>query len=340
MSCSDRIVRVTYPKNCCPEVDDSQQLLYNGPALQCINVQTNQAFNEAIKEIDALICNTLNNIVCCPTTTTTSSSSSSTSTSSTTTSTSSTTTSTSSTTSTTTSTTTQAPPPSICWIVYVEGGTTEYANFPIGTSPALYNGKVWYGSATDGCIYWNSTLNKWVYDLNGLGGGALFGELDNNNNSYPISDSIYQWSPGCGESVNDTICSSEATSCPETICFLAVSENFGSVNQTISPEATLVNGKVWYKFIVDILDPEVLYIYWDNSSTYQPGGAWVVAYAMNTGLTPPFATTSIFSYLPSSTSNYPNDCVSGCTPVTWTNTIYAISDFTFYTFNRGVCTPE
>lgn len=62
MSCSDRIVRVTYPKNCCPEVDDSQQLLYNGPALQCINVQTNQAFNEAIKEIDALICKTIDDV--------------------------------------------------------------------------------------------------------------------------------------------------------------------------------------------------------------------------------------------------------------------------------------
>lgn len=70
MSCyPNKIVRVTYPKSCCPEVDDSQQLLYNGPALECINVQTNQTLNEAIKEIDAFICNTLNSL----TTTTTSS---------------------------------------------------------------------------------------------------------------------------------------------------------------------------------------------------------------------------------------------------------------------------
>ena len=71
MSChSNKIVRVTYPKNCCPEIDDSQQLLYTGPALPCIEVQTNQTLNDAIKEIDALICNTLNNLT---TTTTTSS---------------------------------------------------------------------------------------------------------------------------------------------------------------------------------------------------------------------------------------------------------------------------
>jgi hypothetical protein len=63
MSChSNIIVRVTYPKNCCPEVNDSQQLLYNGPALECVDVQTNQAFNEAIKEIDALICQTLDSL--------------------------------------------------------------------------------------------------------------------------------------------------------------------------------------------------------------------------------------------------------------------------------------
>jgi hypothetical protein len=72
MSCSDRIVRVTYPKNCSPEVDDSQQLLYNGPALSCIDVQTNQTLNDAIKEIDQLICQTLNNLTTSTSSTTTS----------------------------------------------------------------------------------------------------------------------------------------------------------------------------------------------------------------------------------------------------------------------------
>lgn len=72
MSCSDRIVRVTYPKNCSPEVNDSQQLLYNGPALPCIDVQTNQTFNDAIKEIDELICQTLNNLTTSTSSTTTS----------------------------------------------------------------------------------------------------------------------------------------------------------------------------------------------------------------------------------------------------------------------------
>jgi hypothetical protein len=77
MSCSDRIVRVTYPKDCTPEVDDSQQLLYNGPALACIDVQTNQTLNDAIKEIDALLCDAQNSLIeCCNTTTTTSSSTS------------------------------------------------------------------------------------------------------------------------------------------------------------------------------------------------------------------------------------------------------------------------
>ena len=72
MSChSDRIVRITYPKNCTPEVDDSQQLLYNGPALACIDVQTNQTLNDAIKEIDAFICQTLNELNNTTTTTTT-----------------------------------------------------------------------------------------------------------------------------------------------------------------------------------------------------------------------------------------------------------------------------
>jgi hypothetical protein len=69
MCCSDRIVRVTYPKKCCPEINDSQQLTYPGPALACITVQTGQTLNSAIKEIDTLICNTLNSL----TTTTTSS---------------------------------------------------------------------------------------------------------------------------------------------------------------------------------------------------------------------------------------------------------------------------
>ena len=66
MSChSNRIVRVTYPKNCSPEVDDSKQLLYNGPALACIDVQTNQTFNDAIKEIDTLLCDAIEQLFEC-----------------------------------------------------------------------------------------------------------------------------------------------------------------------------------------------------------------------------------------------------------------------------------
>lgn len=66
MSChSNRIVRVTYPKNCCPEVDDSQQLIYPGPALPCIDVQTNQTFNDAVKELDTLLCNAIQELFEC-----------------------------------------------------------------------------------------------------------------------------------------------------------------------------------------------------------------------------------------------------------------------------------
>jgi hypothetical protein len=70
MSCSDRIIYITYPKDCSPEVNDSQQLLYNGPALACIDVQTNQTLNDAIKEIDTFICQTLNSLTTTTSTTT------------------------------------------------------------------------------------------------------------------------------------------------------------------------------------------------------------------------------------------------------------------------------
>jgi len=194
MSChSDRIVRITYPKNCCPEVDDSQQLLYNGPALACIDVQTNQTLNDAIKEIDTLLCNAQNSLIeCCNTTTTTSSSTS---------------------TSTTTSTTTINP--TICFNYIIEGGNNFSETISPGVSPALYNGKVWYGinGSDEIVVYWNNT--EWVLDYNGLGGGGIVQTLDNNNNSLPISDSTYQWTPECADGgAGLEICSTTLGACP------------------------------------------------------------------------------------------------------------------------------
>ena len=54
MSCSSN--KVIYPSNNCPEVTDSEQLLYNGPALSCINVQTNNPLNDIFKKINNLFC--------------------------------------------------------------------------------------------------------------------------------------------------------------------------------------------------------------------------------------------------------------------------------------------
>lgn len=54
MSCSTN--KVTYPKDSCPKIDDSKQLLYNGPALSCINVQTNNSLNDILKKINDLFC--------------------------------------------------------------------------------------------------------------------------------------------------------------------------------------------------------------------------------------------------------------------------------------------
>ena len=54
MSCSTN--KVTYPKDSCPKIDDSKQLLYNGPALSCINVQTNSKLNDVFKKINDLFC--------------------------------------------------------------------------------------------------------------------------------------------------------------------------------------------------------------------------------------------------------------------------------------------
>jgi hypothetical protein len=115
MCCSDRIVRVTYPKKCCPEINDSQQLIYPGPALQCIEVQTNQTLNDAIKEIDALICNTLNNL-----------------------------------TTTTTTTTTQFVPLSLCFSIYGEG--FDPTNCVVSAEEGLINGKPYYKAVIDDCV--------------------------------------------------------------------------------------------------------------------------------------------------------------------------------------------
>jgi hypothetical protein len=235
------------------------------------------------------------------------------------------------------------PIPSICFILQTEGEYVNYANtnFPIGTSPALYNGKVWYGDTIgDRCIYWDLLSNLWVYDLNGLGGGFITGSLDNNNNDFPISDSTYQWIPGCGgETVNETICSSEATSCPENICFGVSGETTGGVTLFTNqfPQPSLINGKVWYKGQILDWSNDYFYIYWDNTNTYNTGGAWVAGVSTNGSLTPPLSPTNVAWYS-GSTGNYPTNCAFNCIPAApWNLTPFPIELVSFTVSNRGTC---
>jgi hypothetical protein len=123
----------------------------------------------------------------------------------------------------------------------------------------------------------------------------------------------------------------------ESICFATTAELFGvEYQQSIEPETTLINNKVWYKIVIDIFSSNVLYIYWDDTSTFLPGGTWVVGYDVSTSLTPPLAPTSIWAYDPVS-SNYPTDCASSCTPEVYTNTEYAAGDFYFAAVSKGDC---
>jgi hypothetical protein len=71
-NCQNKIVTITYPKNCCPDkVNSSNELLYNGPALPCVDVQTGESFNAAVKQIDELLCELINELTTTTTSTTT-----------------------------------------------------------------------------------------------------------------------------------------------------------------------------------------------------------------------------------------------------------------------------
>lgn len=59
---SNKIVRVTYPRNCQPELNESNDLIYSGPPLACIDGQTNASFNSIIKNLDNLLCETINKL--------------------------------------------------------------------------------------------------------------------------------------------------------------------------------------------------------------------------------------------------------------------------------------
>jgi len=126
-----------------------------------------------------------------------------------------TTTSTSSTSTTTTTTTTINP--AICFNYLVEGGDNIVETINPGVSPALYNGKVWYGinGSDEVVVYWNNT--EWVLTFEGLGGETITQTLDNNNNSLPISSSTYQWTPECVDGgIGVEICSTTLGVCPTT----------------------------------------------------------------------------------------------------------------------------
>jgi hypothetical protein len=71
MSCSDRIVRVKYPKGCLPEPNESNGLIYSGPPLACIDGQSDTAFSDIIKNLDTLLCETIDKLRATTTTTTT-----------------------------------------------------------------------------------------------------------------------------------------------------------------------------------------------------------------------------------------------------------------------------
>lgn len=120
----------------------------------------------------------------------------------------------------------------------------------------------------------------------------------------------------------------------ENICFDIEAEVINVIKQSFEPETTLVNGKAWYKIVVD--EFSTLYVYWDDTSTYLPGGTWVVGHDASPSLTPPLAPTSIWAYGPVS-SNYPTDCASSCTPEVYTNTEYAPFDFYFAAVIKGDC---
>lgn len=289
MSCHpNRIVRITYPKNCCPEVNDSQQLLYNGPALACVDVQTNQTFNDAIKEIDTLICNTLNSLT------------------------------------TTTSTTTQFVPSSMCFSFDGEspGGPYICTLEPAG---GLYNSKLYYIVLEPDCttplnlgdgilhVYFNTApglyQNKWVFGL--LGDPLRINQyLDLNvAPDYPIGisgsfDTQPPTNSGTWKGGNDEnpqwFITSSILECPTptNICFTHTGEGFPVVSCIVSPEPGLVNGKLYYKAVEDdcVTPFNNYYVWFSTSAPYI--NQWVMSPLNNT--------TNANSYLPvSSSANYP-----------------------------------
>jgi uncharacterized protein (TIGR02145 family) len=253
MSCQNYKVKST-SSNCIP--DDALttgNFLYNGAPLSCLDIQTGTVLNDAIKEIDALICQTLNNLT---TTTTTSSS-----------------------TSTTTSTTTIASQ-EICvaqgYEAVGEGLFISTTNLP---QPTLFNNKVWYQLIDNGLgnnvgsIYWSIALNAWVAsgslipntpDVN------VYQILDNNDNPLPISDSTYQWEsfidpPFSCESGGGAICSTSLGSCPPVdICFTVTREIPGFCSVTVSSEPTYFNDRVWYKIVGTSCAGVIDLVYWSS----------------------------------------------------------------------------
>lgn len=221
----------------------------------------------------------------------------------------------------------------LCVTFKDEDGALSIKTLQPGTSPLKYNGKVWYGDADGLAIYWNSTINKWVCDLDGLGGGSFFQTLDNNNNNLPTSSSTNLWTPACDTSLTKPICSSSLGICPENMCFKFGYITSPAINVNENPQGTLYNGKPWY---VINANTYYLYIYWDDD--YVAGPAWVVGYSTSSSATLPISNSNIWSYslIPSDT---PNDCISNCptsnTP--WTNTGNEQDDWFFIAVNRGEC---
>lgn len=70
MSCSNSIINIKYPNDCYSS-GSCQELIYDGPPLSCIDVQTDTYINEIIKNLDSLICETLDGLKTTTTTTTT-----------------------------------------------------------------------------------------------------------------------------------------------------------------------------------------------------------------------------------------------------------------------------
>lgn len=176
------INQIYYPKGCLPDdIEGSNQLLYKGPALSCIDVSTGTEFNDIIKDLDQKLCDLIDSL--------------------------------------TTTTTTTTVAEYICFAFELEGsGPVITVQLPSAGNIPPVDGKPAYDfSSTFGntaSVYWDGI--RWVYYNTDLGG--VFQTL-NTSSDYPISDNINPplWNPSCNNcDFTQTLVSSVFGPCPTT----------------------------------------------------------------------------------------------------------------------------